>query len=179
MAAPITDVNKTNSPDVSQITAANDSIYGTSYRNIHFIPPVNQHSTPKNNQQQYFQQQTLPNMASSMPDTCITTTHTLSPTTFTLPTQSLQDTNFLQPAQFDNSTVQMLLSTINQMNERLNKLDMLDDMWVKISDMEKHYRRLDSDISDIRNDLNQQAHGINNDEFDYNIVEEKGFHNGV
>lgn len=67
----------------------------------------------------------------------------------------------------------MLLSTINQRNERLNKLDMLGDIWVQISDKEKHYRRLDYDTSDIRNDLNQQAHGINNDEFYYNIVEER------
>lgn len=173
MAAPNIDVNKTNSPVSQIISAANDSIYGTSYRNIHVVPSVNQHNTQMNNQQQYFQQQTLPNMDSTMPGACITTTLTLSSNTFILPTQSLQVTNCLQLAQFDNSTVQMLLSTINQRNERLNKLDMLGDIWVQISDKEKHYRRLDYDTSDIRNDLNQQAHGINNDEFYYNIVEER------
>ena len=87
--APITNINKTNSPDVSQIiAAANHSIYGTSYRNINVVPPVNQHNTPINNQQiqqQYFQLQTLPNMASSMLGPCITTTPTLSSNTFTLP----------------------------------------------------------------------------------------------
>jgi DNA-binding winged helix-turn-helix (wHTH) protein len=57
----------------------------------------------------------------------------------------------------------MLLSTINQMDESLNKLDLLDDMWVRNSDMEKQFKKLDSNISDIRNDLNQQAQVINNE----------------
>ena len=61
------------------------------------------------------------------------------------------------------------------MDEKLNKLDLLDDMCVKNSDMEKEFKKLDSNISDIRNDLNQQAQRINNDEFHYNIVEERVF----
>ena len=59
------------------------------------------------------------------------------------------------------------------MDEKLNKLDLLDDMCVKNSDMEKEFKKLDSNISDIRNDLNQQAQVINNEEFHYNIVEER------
>lgn len=59
------------------------------------------------------------------------------------------------------------------MDESLNKLDLLDDMWVRNSDMEKQFKKLDSNISDIKNDLNQQAQVINNDEFHYDIVEER------
>ena len=39
--------------------------------------------------------------------------------------------------------------------------------------MEKHFSKLDNDILDIRNDLRQQSQRISNEEFHYNIVEER------
>ena len=71
----------------------------------------------------------------------------------------------------DNSTLQMLFNTINRMNQRLNKLDMLDDLCARMSNMEKHFNKLDSDILDIRNDLREQSQRISDEEFHYNIVE--------
>ena len=51
------------------------------------------------------------------------------------------------------SMLQMLFNTINQKNQRLNKLDMLDDLCARMSNMEKHFNKLDNDILDTRNDL--------------------------
>ena len=57
------------------------------------------------------------------------------------------------------------------MNQRLNKLDMLDDLCARMSNMEKNFNKLDSDILHIRNDLREQSQRISDEEFHYNIVE--------
>ena len=85
---------------------------------------------------------------------------------FTLPAQ-----NPTSHVQTDSSTLQMMFNTINQINQRLNKLDMLDDLCVRMSNMEKHFNKLDNDIHDIRNDLRQQSQRISDEEFHCNIVE--------
>jgi hypothetical protein len=46
------------------------------------------------------------------------------------------------------------------MNQILNKLDMLDDLCARMSNMEKHFNKLDNDILDIRNDSREQSHRI-------------------
>ena len=73
--------------------------------------------------------------------------------------------------QTDNSTLQMLFNTTNRMNQRLNKLDMLDDLCARRSNMEKHFNKRDNDILDIRNDWRQQSQRNSDEEFHYNIVE--------
>ena len=75
--------------------------------------------------------------------------------TFTLLAQ-----NHASHVQNDNSTLQMLFNTINQMNQRLNKLDMLDDLCARMSNMEKHVNTLDNDILGIINDLREQSQRI-------------------
>ena len=75
--------------------------------------------------------------------------------TFTLPAQ-----NHTSHVKTDNSALQMLFNTINQMNQRLNKLDMLDDLCARMSNMEKHFNKLDNDILDIRNDSREQSQRI-------------------
>ena len=57
------------------------------------------------------------------------------------------------------------------MNQRLNKLDMLDDLCARMSNMEKHFNKRDNDILDIRNDWRQQSQRNSDEEFHYNIVE--------
>jgi hypothetical protein len=57
--------------------------------------------------------------------------------TFTLPAQ-----NSTSHVQTNNSTLQMLFNTINQMNQRLNKLDMLDDLCATLSNMGKYVSKL-------------------------------------
>ena len=46
------------------------------------------------------------------------------------------------------------------MNQRLNKLDVLDDLCARMSNMEKHFNKLDNDILDIRNDSREQSQRI-------------------
>jgi hypothetical protein len=51
----------------------------------------------------------------------------------------------------------LLFNTINQMNQRFNKLDMLDDLCARMSNMEKHFNKLDNDILDIRHYSREQS----------------------
>ena len=76
----------------------------------------------------------------------------ISSNTFTLPAQ-----NSTSHVQTNNSTLQMLFNTINQMNQRLNNLDMLDDLCATLSNMGKYVSKLYNDILDIRDDLRQQS----------------------
>jgi hypothetical protein len=86
---------------------------------------------------QQLQQMSLPAM--SLPPMRIVHTGTsvnlpsMNSNTFTLPAQ-----NPTSHVQTDNSTLQMLFNTINQMNQTFNKLDMLDDLCARRSNMEKH-----------------------------------------
>ena len=169
MASPIYDVNKSVPSNISHVIAcANESLYGHELRNINFQPSSVQHSTPMNLQQP--QQMSLPAM--SLPPMRIAHTGpsvnplSMNSNTFTLPAQ-----NLTSHVQTDNSTLQMLFNTINQMNKRLNKLDMLHDLCARRSNMEKHFNQLENDILDIKNYLRQQSQRISDKEFHYNIVE--------
>ena len=64
-----------------------------------------------------------------------------------------------------------LCARMSNMEKHVNKLDMLDDLCARMSNMEKHVKKLDNDILDIRNDLRQQSQRISDGEFHYNIVE--------
>ena len=48
---------------------------------------------------------------------------------------------------------------------------MLDELCARISNMEKHFNKLDNDILDIRNDLRQQSQRMSDEEYQYNTVE--------
>jgi len=103
-----------------------------------------------------FQPQQMYLPAMSLPPICMAHTGpsvdppSMNSNTFTLPGQ-----NSTPHVQTDNSTLQMMFNTINQMNKRLNNLDMLVDLCATLSNMGKYFSKLNNDILDIRDDLRQ------------------------
>lgn len=166
MAAPIPNVN-ISSPELSQVIAnANESIYGVRSTNpTMFHPSIQQqqHSTPISN----FSTTPMFNMTQHLP----------GPSVPNLPIhnslQVPQPTHQQPISTCDSSTLQTILETINFMNTRLNKLDKLDELIARVSAMESHFTKINCEIKDIRHDLKQQSDRLTNEEFHYNLVENR------
>ena len=161
MATPTTsNVNSVRTPEFQQaLAAANDSLYCLNNTMQPIYNPNQFQSTPISTQGQPILNISQPMPCASLP------AH---------PNSSYQQSQMqpFQQGQNDN-TLQAILETIHNMNARLNKLDMLDQLCARMSVMESNFDKINSEIKDIRHDLKQQSERLSNEEFHYNIIENR------
>lgn len=148
-------VNNTSSPDLSQIlNETHETLYNTNDNNPQpmFIQQQIQ-STPLGPQGNAIIQPSQPN-----PDMNVSA-------------HANQQT--LHVPNGNDNTLQVILNTMHNMNVRLNKLNMLDQLCERMSAIEGHFQKLNTEIKDIRNDLKQQSDRISNEEFHASQLESR------
>ncbi|VDI02032.1 Hypothetical predicted protein [Mytilus galloprovincialis] len=62
-------------------------------------------------------------------------------------------------------TINMIMNTIHEINIKLEKLNLLDELYNRMSHMEQNLERFDNQIKDIRNDFKQQSERLKDEEF--------------
>ncbi|CAC5408710.1 unnamed protein product [Mytilus coruscus] len=67
----------------------------------------------------------------------------------------------------------MIMNTIHEINIKLEKLNLLDELNNRMSHMEQKLEKFDYEIKDMRNDLKQQSERLKNEEFHNSIIEDR------
>jgi hypothetical protein len=76
---------------------------------------------------------------------------------------------------FHPMIIHMILSTIHEMNIKLEKLSLLDELNNKMLHMEQKIEKYGSEIKDIRHDLREQSERLHNDFFSIFFFKVTGF----
>ncbi|CAG2218454.1 unnamed protein product [Mytilus edulis] len=77
------------------------------------------------------------------------------------------------PVDINPMTINMIMNTIHEINIKLEKLNLLDELNNRMSHMEQKLERFDNQIKDIRNDFKQQSERLKDEEFHNSIIEDR------
>jgi hypothetical protein len=67
-------------------------------------------------------------------------------------------------------TFEMIFSNFQTINQKLEKLSLLEQMAQKFNEFERKFNMLTNELKDVKHDLKQQSERITAEEFHYNIM---------